>query len=94
MKPASLFKYQIENNTRSGEVVLDCFGGSGTTLIACESSQRIARICELDPVYVDVIVRRWQEYTGKSAHRLADGASFDDVERQVVMAKTTQGGEA
>ena len=59
-------------------MVLDPFGGSGTTLIAAEKSGRLARLIELDPKYVDVIVRRWQEWTGKQATRESDGALFDD----------------
>jgi len=59
-------------------VVLDPFGGSGTTLIAAEKSGRLARLIELDPKYVDVIVRRWQGWTGKQATRESDGALFDD----------------
>lgn len=57
--------------------MLDPFGGSGTTLIAAEKSGRVARLMELDPRCVDVIVRRWQEWTGKSAARETDGVAFD-----------------
>lgn len=64
-----------------GDVVLDSFGGSGTTLIAAEKNGRIARLMELDPRYCDVIVRRWQEYTGKQATLEADGRAFGDVEQ-------------
>jgi len=60
-------------------VVLDPFGGSGTTLIAAEKSGRQARLIELDPKYVDVIVRRWESFAGKQATREADGALFDDL---------------
>jgi hypothetical protein len=60
--------------------VLDPFGGSGTTLIAAEKSGRVARLMELDPHYVDVIVRRWQEWTGKQGVRESDGVVFDDLE--------------
>jgi DNA modification methylase len=56
--------------------VLDPFGGSGTTLIACEKSGRRARLMELDPKYVDVIVKRWLDFTGKEAQRARDGANF------------------
>jgi hypothetical protein len=63
--------------------VLDPFGGSGTTLIAAEKSGRVARLMELDPRYVDVIVRRWQEWTGKVAVREADGVAFDDLEATI-----------
>ena len=61
----------IRNSSRPGNVVLDPFGGSGTTLIAAEKSGRIARLIELDPKYVDVIVRRWEDFTGQTAIREA-----------------------
>ena len=59
-------------------VVLDPFGGSGTTLIAAAKSGRVARLIELDPKYVDVIVRRWQQFTGKQAILESDGKPFDE----------------
>ena len=71
MKPVELVERAIRNSSRPGDVVLDPFGGSGTTLIAAEKSGRIARLIELDPKYVDVIVRRWEEFTGKQAIREA-----------------------
>nr|WP_164081878.1 site-specific DNA-methyltransferase [Stenotrophomonas pavanii] len=71
MKPVELVERAIRNSSRPGNVVLDPFGGSGTTLIAAEKSGRIARLIELDPKYVDVIVRRWEEFTGKQAIREA-----------------------
>ena len=67
MKPVALFDYQIKNNTKGSDIVLDSFGGSGTTLIACEQNKRIARIMELDPHYCDVIIQRWENLTGKQA---------------------------
>lgn len=67
MKPIDLFQYQLENSTHQGEAVLDSFGGSGTTVIACERAQRRAFVCELDPAYCDVIVSRWEAFTGKKA---------------------------
>lgn len=79
MKPVALFEYQLLNNTKGGDQVLDSFGGSGTTLIAAEKNGRIARIMELDPKYCDVIVTRWQQFTGKHAHLEADGRSFTEV---------------
>ncbi|MEQ6340511.1 MAG: site-specific DNA-methyltransferase [Gammaproteobacteria bacterium] len=78
MKPVELVERAIRNSSRPGNAVLDPFGGSGTTLIAAEKSGRLARLIELDPKYVDVIVRRWQEWTGKQATRDSDGALFDD----------------
>ena len=79
MKPVELVERAIRNSSRPGDVVLDPFGGSGTTLIAAEKSGRQARLIELDPKYVDVIVRRWQEYAGAQAVREADGVKFDDL---------------
>jgi DNA modification methylase len=79
MKPVELFEYQILNNTKGSDLVLDSFGGSGTTLIACEKNGRIARLMELDPKYCDVIVRRWQEFTGKKAMLEASGQPFDEL---------------
>lgn len=79
MKPVELVERAIRNSSRPGNVVLDPFGGSGTTLIAAEKSGRLARLIELDPKYVDVIVRRWQDWTGKQATRESDGVVFDQV---------------
>jgi DNA modification methylase len=67
MKPVDLFQYQIDNSTKPNQLVLDSFGGSGTTIIACERIRRHARLMELDPAYCDVIVQRWSEFTGKDA---------------------------
>ncbi len=67
MKPVKLFDYQIQNNTKGGDIVLDLFGGSGTTVIACEQNGRCARVMELDPRYVDAIVDRWEKLTGEKA---------------------------
>ena len=78
MKPVELVERAIRNSSRPGNLVLDPFGGSGTTLIAAEKSGRLARLIELDPKYVDVIVRRWQDWTGKQATRESDGLAFDD----------------
>ena len=79
MKPVALFEYQMLNNTKGGDIVLDSFGGSGTTLIAAEKNGRIARLMELDPKYCDVIVKRWQDFTGQTATLEADGRTFDEV---------------
>lgn len=70
MKPVALFEYQMLNNTKGGDIVLDSFGGSGTTLLAAEKHGRYARIMELDPKYCDVIVKRWEDFTGKKAQLL------------------------
>ena len=79
MKPVELVERALRNSSKSRDIVLDPFGGSGSTLIACEKSGRSARLIELDPKYVDVIVRRWQEFSGKKATRHRDGASWDDA---------------
>jgi DNA modification methylase len=67
MKPVALIEYCLGNNTQQNAIVLDSFGGSGTTLIACEKQHRHARLMELDPTYCDVIVKRWEDFTGKKA---------------------------
>ena len=79
MKPVELVERAIRNSSLPGGVVLDPFGGSGTTMIAAEKSGRQARLMELDPKYVDVIVRRWQTYAGAQATRQADGVAFDQA---------------
>ena len=72
MKPLRLMAYLIQNSTRKGEIVLDLFGGSGSTLIAAEETKRRCRMMEYDPRYVDVIIQRWEEQTGKKAELLTD----------------------
>ncbi len=67
MKPVELVERAIQNSSKTRDIVLDCFGGSGTTLIACEKTNRQARLIELDSKYCDVIVQRWEEFTGKKA---------------------------
>lgn len=67
MKPIKLLAKLIKNSSKKGEVVLDMFGGSGSTLIACEQLERKCRVMELDPKYVDVIIARWEDFTGKKA---------------------------
>jgi DNA modification methylase len=68
-KPVELAQRAIRNSTRESEIVLDCFGGSGATMIAAEMEHRRAVLLELDPGYCDVIVARWQEFTGQKATR-------------------------
>lgn len=70
MKPVGLFDYQIQNNTKGGDIVLDLFNGSGTTIIACEQNGRKAYCMELDPKYVDAAVDRWEKFTGQKAVKL------------------------
>ena len=79
MKPVELVERAIRNSSQPGDLVLDPFGGSGTTLIAAQKSGRIARLMELDPKYVDVIVQRWQDFSGQKATRESDGLDFDAV---------------
>ena len=77
MKPVELMERAVRNSSKTRDLVLDPFGGSGTTVIACEKSGRRARLMELDPKYVDVIIRRFQDYTGKQVTRQADGVEFN-----------------
>jgi hypothetical protein len=69
----------IRDVTNRGEVVLDVFGGSGTTLIAAEKTGRCGRLIEIDPIYCDVIVRRWEKLTGCKAVLSVSGDTFEDV---------------
>lgn len=80
MKPVELFQYQMANSTKQGDVVLDSFGGSGTTIIAAERIHRKARLMELDPAYCDVIVKRWEDFTGNTAVCIPSNQHF--VEQQ------------
>lgn len=77
MKPVELTERAVRKSSKTRDIVLDPFGGSGTTLIACEKSGRRARLMELDPKYVDVIIKRWQLFSGKKAKRASDGAGFN-----------------
>jgi len=78
-KPVELIERAINNSSKAGDTILDLFGGSGSTLIACEKLNRHARLMELDPKYCDVIVRRWQEFTGKEAINAATGHTFNTL---------------
>jgi len=80
MKPVELFQYQMANSTKQGDVVLDSFGGSGTTIIAAERIHRKARLMELDPAYCDVIVKRWEDFTGNTAVCIPSNQHF--IEQQ------------
>jgi len=79
VKPVALIADAIRDCSRRGEIVLDCFGGSGSTLIAADKTGRRARLIEYDELYCDTIIRRWQVLTGKWAVRGSDQASFDDL---------------
>jgi DNA modification methylase len=94
MKPVELVERAIRNSSRPGDIVLDPFGGSGTTLIAAEKSGRIGWLIELDPKYVDVIVRRWQDWTGQEAYREADAVKFNDLSAAAGMATPANSMEA
>ncbi len=69
----------IRNSSKSRDTILDPFGGSGTTLIACEKAGRQARLIELEPRYCDVAVRRWQEWTGGTARLEGNGQAFVEL---------------
>ena len=79
VKPTALVADAIKDVTKRGEIVLDGFGGSGTTLIAAERTGRVARLIELDPLYCDVVCRRYETLTGEPARLDASGANFEDV---------------
>lgn len=79
MKPVELFEYQMLNNTKGADIVLDSFGGSGTTVIAAEKHGRHARLMELDPKYCDVIIKRWQDFTGKQAVHAETGKTYMEM---------------
>ena len=81
MKPVDLCQRAIENSSDVNAIVLDLFGGSGSTLIACEKTARDCRMMELDPKYCDVIVKRWQDFTGKQAVLESTGKTFTDMEK-------------
>lgn len=83
VKPVGLIADALRDCSRRGEIVLDAFGGSGSTLIAAEKTGRAARLIEYDPLYCDTIVRRWQAYTGKQAVLVGTGETFEDRERAV-----------
>jgi len=76
----ALVERAIRNSSRKGDLVVDPFAGSGTTLIAAEKTGRHASLIELDPKYVDVIVRRWQDFTGETAVLESSGEAFEDVQ--------------
>jgi len=86
-KPVELAARALTYSSKAGQTVLDLFGGSGSTLIACEKLGRRARLMEIDPPYCDVIIRRWQEYAGKTATLEGDGRSFDEIGGERVHAR-------
>ena len=78
MKPVALVERAVRNSSKTRDIVLDPFGGAGSTMIACEKAGRHARLVELDPKYVDTIILRWQEFSGGTA-TLEDGLSYEEV---------------
>jgi DNA modification methylase len=82
MKPVALIEYPIRNSSRLGDIVVDLFGGSGSTLLACEKNARSCRTMEVDPKYCDVILRRWADFTGKEPVR-HDGAEWSTVKQEL-----------
>jgi len=82
MKPVSLLQRALQNNSKQGDEVIDLFGGSGSTLIACEKTARDCRMMELDPKYCDVIIKRWQDFTGEQATLEATGQTYDQLKQE------------
>ena len=82
MKPVELFEYQMLNNTKGGDQVLDSFAGSGTTAVACEKHGRCARMMEIEPKYCDVIITRWQEFTGQKATLESTGQTYAELQAE------------
>jgi len=82
MKPVELCQRAIENSSNVNGLVLDLFGGSGSTLIACEKTARDCRMMELDPKYCDVIITRWQEFTGQQATLEATGQTYEELKAE------------
>lgn len=93
MKPVALVAYCLRNSTRPGDLVLDPFGGSGTTLLACQQEDRTARLIELDPRYADVICRRYQQHTGTLPVRDGVQVDFTEVLADAPSASTSQAPE-
>lgn len=83
MKPVELVERAINNSSKIGNIVLDGFGGSGSTLIACEKTGRSARLIELDPKFCDVIIRRWEEYTGNKAQLIENKAEITENDAEL-----------
>jgi DNA modification methylase len=96
VKPVALVADAIRDCSRRSDIVLDVFGGSGTTLIAAETCGRLARLIECDAIYCDTIVARWEEFTGKRAVHSKEGRTFEDVasERRRASSKDIFEGKA
>jgi len=80
MKPVELCQRAVENSSDVNGIILDVFGGSGSTLIACEKTARDCRMMELDPKYCDVIIKRWQDFTGQDAILESTGETYKELE--------------
>jgi DNA modification methylase len=91
VKPVALVADALRDCSKRGQIVLDPFAGSGTTLVAAEKTGRKARVLELDPLYCDTIIRRWQRLTGKFAQLAGTGARFDELEEQRPANQGTEG---
>lgn len=85
-KPVECMRRPILNNSQPGDFVYEPFSGSGTTLVAAQSVGRFCIGIEIDPLYVDVAIRRWQAFTGEIAKRALDGTTFQQVEQQALRA--------
>ena len=82
MKPVALVERAINNSSKVMDIVLDTFGGSGSTLIAAEKTQRRCRMIELDEKYVDTIVRRWEDFTGRQVTHKETGKTFAEISEE------------
>jgi DNA modification methylase len=85
-KPVELVERALVNSSKTGDIVADLFGGSGSTLIGCERRGRKARLMEIDPKYADCIVQRWQDFTGHQAVLEGDGQTFLELSGSRVAA--------
>ena len=79
MKPVELISYLVNNSSKQGDIIFDSFLGSGTTIIACEKLQRVCFGLEYDPKYCDVIIQRWQQFTGKEAIHEQSGKTYNSI---------------
>ncbi len=95
VKPVAMIADAIKDCSKRGEIILDGFGGSGSTLMAAEKTGRCARLIEYDPIYCDTIIRRWQAYTGKSATLASSRQKFDEVDetRNGIVLETAEAAE-
>jgi len=91
IKPVAMVADALRDCSRRGDIVLDAFGGSGTTMIAAEKTGRQARLIEIDPLYCDVIVKRWQEFAGNTARLAETGETFDEVKARRGAGRNAEG---